>query len=170
MIDPCDQYREDLLLYSYGELSSPRRDEIAAHLSNCPNCSAEAEQLQKWQGQVRTASQVEVPPTFWQEYRRTLKGRLSEKRKHHGWLPRPAPRPALIGVLGLLLVVGMAIWMMPRPHSPQALPTTMEHPGAVETLDLVQNLGMFDNLALLEEMDALEESGVSPEAERVSQQ
>ncbi|MBI3805491.1 MAG: zf-HC2 domain-containing protein [Nitrospirae bacterium] len=167
--DRCNQHREALPLYLYGALPPPRRDEISAHLSTCPGCSAAADRLRQWQEQIREASRVDPPPSFWQDYRRTLRGRIPEKRnrfaKRFGRFEWTS-RPAFVAMMGLLLVGAVALWLTPKPHSTQRLVPVVEHPEAAETLDLVQNLGMFENLTLLEEMDALEESDTGLETER----
>lgn len=165
MTNECSSYRDDLPLFLFGELPPPRRNDIAAHLATCSGCATEINQLRTWKERVREAARVEADAAFWQTYRRTLRGRLPQRRKRFPG----RPRPAFVALLGILLAGGIAVWMIPKPHPPSGHAPEPDHPAAMETLDLVQNLGMFENLSLLEEMDALDETGGGADIERLAQ-
>lgn len=161
MNDECDRCRKDLPDYVYRDLPSLQSDVVAAHLSTCSECAADAEEFGRWRERVRGLSRPELPISFWQEYRRELKEFLPEGRRSVAKNVRWMPRPAFLFVLALL-IAGAVVWIPLRSRQPQRFAPTPEHPAVVETLELVQNLGMFENLSLLEEMDTLEETGAGP--------
>jgi hypothetical protein len=58
----CPHVREDLGGYVLGALDPAERDAVAAHLADCPECTAEHERLAGLPAMLRHAEGLEIPP------------------------------------------------------------------------------------------------------------
>ncbi|OYD16360.1 hypothetical protein CH333_03605 [candidate division WOR-3 bacterium JGI_Cruoil_03_44_89] len=108
----CDEYKEDRILYVYGELRGERKRRFEEHLSSCPHCK---KYIEDFRATLSLYEQLPNDEPSEKTVRRILK---TSKRMH-----KPAPRrersvftwrlrwaiPALVGAVALFLV-----FLLPR--------------------------------------------------------
>ena len=71
----CDQVKENLPFFVYGELSFDEEENLEQHVQTCVGC-ARALAIEKAIGELASASRVEPPPMLLGEARRQLRGQL----------------------------------------------------------------------------------------------
>jgi hypothetical protein len=68
----CEEREQQLGRYVDGELPAPRRAEVEAHLSRCPSCRHELEELGALAAGLAESAPVAVPPTLWERIEERL--------------------------------------------------------------------------------------------------
>jgi anti-sigma factor RsiW len=121
-------------LYEYiqGGLAAADQDAVAAHLSICASCAAEADELRSLIGaqeRSRPDPAAALPPEFWNTLLNEVDARIASEVRPEPWYRRltrwmqPGPTPQYriaVTFAGLLIVAGSALitWTIMR-HSPE---------------------------------------------------
>jgi predicted anti-sigma-YlaC factor YlaD len=154
----CESMEEDLVLYYYKELSSAQQPQVETHIKDCAPCRLYLQEMASIL--PSTVMNDDPPATFWTDYNREMRLKLSEVREKKVWwqsllgLLQPWPRPALamaaVVVLALTVTLGKTFWRSQEsPPDDQAL---------IEVLPVAENLEFFKNMDVLDAMDFLENS------------
>ena len=104
----CRTIRKRIPLFVGGELSASKSERVKRHLASCPECRAEAEEIERARAAVREMARAgaagDFSPAEWRRMIRQITEAPSESR------PRPAAlklRPVLAGALGVLVMAGL---------------------------------------------------------------
>jgi predicted anti-sigma-YlaC factor YlaD len=154
----CESMEEDLVLYYYKELSSAQQPQVETHIKDCAPCRLYLQEMASIL--PSTVMNDDPPATFWTDYNREMRLKLSEVREKKAWwqsllgLLQPWPRPALamaaVVVLALTVTLGKTFWRSQEsPPDDQAL---------IEVLPVAENLEFFKDMDVLDAMDFLENS------------
>jgi predicted anti-sigma-YlaC factor YlaD len=154
----CESMEEDLVLYYYKELSSAQQPQVETHIKDCAPCRLYLQEMASIL--PSTVMNDDPPATFWTDYNREMRLKLSEVREKKAWwqslfgLLQPWPRPAFamaaVVVLALTVTLGKTFWRSQEsPPDDQAL---------IEALPVAENLEFFKNMDVLDAMDFLENS------------
>jgi hypothetical protein len=103
----CDQAQELILLSDTPETAAVGRPELAAHLLACPACEATITRLTRIEA---AASQLPLPANA-DDARRAVLANLRRQRQQ----PRLILRPAWLGAVAAMLVVGLGLFALLRP-------------------------------------------------------
>lgn len=155
----CGTVRRNLTTWIDGELSNWRSGRIQRHLSNCPSCRAEAEQLRadvQWQARALSAA-IAVTEVDSQALRLRLQRALAAEPEAHGvdwnWLLRPFVAAAMALTLGLVLAFsvlgGPKAVLMPLGIEAPPVAVTRE-PELFEDYQLIRNLDELENFDTVE--------------------
>jgi hypothetical protein len=149
---------EDLVLYYYKELAGAEQTQVETHIKDCAPCRL---YLQEMTSILPSTVMADDPPeTFWTDYNREMRLKLSEAREKKTWwqnlvgLLQPWPRSAwamaAVVALALTITLGKTLWQSPEPApDDQAL---------IEAMPVAENLEFFKNMDVLDAMDFLESS------------
>lgn len=115
----CKKYRENLILYLYGELDQAGRESVENHVAGCAACRQELEYTRRVMSALDTAQPSEIPEGNWDKYWGEIQGHIkTPARKARFWFPLGTlPRwsyaaAALVFVFMLGLFVGR-VWFLP---------------------------------------------------------
>jgi predicted anti-sigma-YlaC factor YlaD len=154
----CKNMEEDLVLYYYKELSGAQQTRVENHIKECAPCRLYMQEMASIL--PSTVMNDDPPETFWTDYNREMRLKLSEVREKKAWwqsllgLFQPWPRSAIAMVavvaLALTITLGKTFWRSQEPPpDDQAL---------IEALPVAENLEFFKNMEVLDAMDFLESS------------
>ncbi len=155
----CERLEADLVLHYYGELEGAAESRIETHLRSCEPCRR---YLQEMRSILPLTVQSDEPPqSFWIDYNRELRHKLSEaKQNKFGWrhIPSlfqswtlPALAAAAVVILALTFTLGRGPWLAPdAPMSEEIF---------LEVLPLAENLEFYRTMEVLDAMDLLEFMG-----------
>jgi predicted anti-sigma-YlaC factor YlaD len=154
----CEKMEEDLVLYYYKELSGGQQTQVETHIKDCAPCRLYLQEMASIL--PSTVMNDDPPATFWTDYNREMRLKLSEVREKKAWwqsllgLLQPWPRPAFamaaVVVLALTITLGKTFWRSQEsPPDDQAL---------IEVLPVAENLEFFKDMDVLDAMDFLENS------------
>jgi hypothetical protein len=101
----CDDARQDLVLFLYGELSFEQEEALEQHLDSCAGCRAERALLERMEG-VLESSEPELPAGLLARCRRDLATTIEHERRGHS----PA---AALRAFWSRWVVSPPMWMRP---------------------------------------------------------
>jgi predicted anti-sigma-YlaC factor YlaD len=154
---PCPELEADLVLFHYGELDSPERRRVEAHLKDCAACTQSLGALANLL--TRTILADEPPPAFWNSYSRELRQKLAELDQAEPWWRKflftlqPWAMPALatsaVVALALTFTLGKGLWQ--EHDTPPAVDDAI-----LEVLPMAENLDFFHNLEVLDALEFLE--------------
>ncbi len=112
----CTTIRNEILLAESGELSPNRREAVAAHLENCPDCSAFANTTRILTDAARERRPQDTPhPSVMVAIRQAAEARTQSRLL---WFPAHAVRLAACAAV-LAFVAGSA-WLASVPYQRQA--------------------------------------------------
>ena len=130
----CAQTQHDLSCYLDGVLEWRRAREVRRHLEDCPDCSAEAQQMEGLRRLLRAHGHAAPPAGL--AFR--IKVLLSQRAHLHFWerlevhldnFLRPLAIPATAGVLATVLTFGVLIHMFAvRPALTNDVPLNLTTP------------------------------------------
>lgn len=104
----CHAAKKRIPLFVGGELEASRSERIRAHLAACPECRAEAEELERSllavRGMAGAGAAGDWTPVEWNRMIRTITATRGESRTREVF---HRLRPALAGALGVLLAAGV---------------------------------------------------------------
>ena len=154
----CPNMEEDLVLYYYNELAGAQHAQVEAHINDCAPCRL---YLQEMTSILPSTIMADDPPeTFWTDYNREMRLKLSEMREKKtwwrslvGWLqpwPRSALAMAAVVALALTITLGKTWWQSSEP--------TPDDQALIEAMPMAENLEFFKNMDVLDAMDYLESS------------
>jgi hypothetical protein len=87
----CEEYREQIPLYLYGELTFTQEEALERHVASCQACSREMDAYRAIHDAADSAA-LEAPPALLASCRTSFFGRLQARReverRRTGWLPR----------------------------------------------------------------------------------
>jgi len=154
----CKNMEEDLVLYYYKEVSGAQQTRVENHIKECVPCRLYMQEMASIL--PSTVMNDDPPETFWTDYNREMRLKLSEVREKKAWwqsllgLLQPWPRSAIamaaVVALALTITLGKTFWRSQEPPpDDQAL---------IEELPVAENLEFFKNMEVLDAMDFLESS------------
>jgi hypothetical protein len=157
--ETCENTKENLVLYYYGECTDAERNETATHLKGCASCRHFLEDLRKLL--PLTVRPDEPPQAFWDAYSREMREKLAAAEERVSWWKglgtflRPWPVRAIATALTLSAVLTVTftarLWRSPiLPPEEQVL---------LEVLPMAENLEFFEAMEFLDSMDLLETIG-----------
>jgi hypothetical protein len=126
-----------------GEITSPVREEVAAHLNQCEHCSAEFQTRLKLRESLKDAVQRSpVPPFLEARIRASLAGKKTERKSFWIWVPA-------FGLAAALAIAALAGWVSSR-HEPPWEMARAEQDTFIETLygqvAQIMRIGLGDHL------------------------
>jgi predicted anti-sigma-YlaC factor YlaD len=154
----CENMEEHLVLYYYKELSGAQQTQVENHIKDCAPCRLYLQEMASIL--PSTVMNDDPPETFWTDYNREMRLKLSEVREKKAWWqsllgllqlwPRSALAMAAVVALALTITLGKTFWRSQEsPPDDQAL---------IEALPVAENLEFFENMEVLDAMDFLESS------------
>lgn len=117
----CNEAQNYISLELYGELASPERELLAAHLAACEPCAAEAASARSLHSLLLNRAATEIAPDLLVQCRQALEARLDRER--HGWRnlwtnwKAFAANPSRVASALVLLVFGFGLGWLIRPHA-----------------------------------------------------
>lgn len=124
-------YKEQLILFFFGELSAEKAGEIKAHLSVCSECREELNKFEKICQLMDKKSYVKPPSIYWNYYWKKLRPKLKEKKLSR-WqnfilLLRQHRYPRwsmIVAASALLFIIGISLyWFYAVHRTPQSIET-----------------------------------------------
>ena len=107
----CEKFKEQIILYLYGELDKKSSEELKNHIKNCPECAKELKYTRKIFELVEETEKEDIPEADWDKCWSRIDEKVSvseKKRKEHFWFfPSWAVTAAsLLFVLILGFIIG----------------------------------------------------------------
>lgn len=127
MMMDCSNVQDKLFGYAGGTLTASQRQEIEAHLQNCPSCSALAEAFRRLEEAIAREKSLEPPPFAATRILQRMENRFSTRRKTTAGILRPA-----LITLAVLVALAAGYVIGQAGHSRIAVPG--EAASQVETL------------------------------------
>ena len=161
-LSACTAFEQDLVLYHYGECSGSEKQKIESHLESCAGCRRFLQELKTLL--TSTVETDDPPASFWQDYSRELRIKLSDLEEKRGWWPSIAAlfRPWPVSALATAAILAMAITATLN-RSPET-----RNSGGNEREPysyMASNADFFKSMDLLDSVDLLE-SVESSEAQK----
>ena len=157
----CTQWEEDLVLHYYGELAVNERAAVDDHVRGCEPCRFYLKELESIL--PLTVKPDEPPQTFWDDYSREMRRKLTQVSDKKPWWQNlasffqpwaiPVSATAAVAILALTLTLGKGFW------SSKEVPQDDEV--FMEILPAAENLEFFKTMDVLDAMDFLEDMGSS---------
>jgi hypothetical protein len=155
----CTQWEEDLVLHYYGELAGNERAAVDDHVRGCEPCRFYLKELESIL--PLTVKPDEPPQTFWDDYSREMRRKLTQVSDKKSWWQNlasffqpwaiPVSATAAVAILALTLTLGKGFW------SSKEVPQDDEV--FMEILPAAENLEFFKTMEVLDAMDFLEDMG-----------
>jgi hypothetical protein len=153
---PCKELEEDLVLFHYGELRDGERDALQNHLGSCASCAAYLQEL----GALLplTAMTDEPPQTFWTDYGREMRHKISSVNERKSWRQNLASwfQPRLLPAFGVAVVVALALTFTIGKGIWRSDDLPKDDPAMLEVLPVAENLEFFKSMDVLDDLDLLE--------------
>lgn len=105
----CDDIQEHLGPYFDGELSPDERAEIEAHLTGCPACGSELEEIRLLADALAPSAPTQVPTDLWSSLERRLDAFDNRRRRAGPRLLRFPPRLRLATAAAIVLAAGLGL-------------------------------------------------------------
>jgi len=151
----CRVCKKQLSAYADGELSSPRRAEIKAHVDDCAACKLVLEQQTSAMALLSAQPELEPSPSFDVDFERKLRLAQAEaeqskqgKRARWRW-------PALATVAAGACAILLAVTVMRSTVRPPTASSPISDLHVARNLDLIENYQVVDNLDGLEDFDVI---------------
>lgn len=151
---------EQLVDHLRGELDSPERARVDAHLAECAQCRAAREGFARLMTALaRTAPPA--PPIHWGAYRAELRERIERGGARRGgrwaWIGRPVPALVAAALVAVLVVAGLPGPRAPGTPDPLGLDNTIlaSRLDMIARLDVVQQLDLLEDFNVINELDEL---------------
>ena len=155
----CQNQKENLVLYAYGELDSNSVKEIETHLAICKSCSYEYKRLSALLGKIKeTVKSPVLSPQQVKALVTNIKWKLKESQGAKWWRRYLELEPArMIPVVATacILIVTAGILGYVKINETKKLQPYAEHQGE-ELILSDSDLEIVDNLEFLKEMDAIQ--------------
>jgi anti-sigma factor RsiW len=157
-MEPCQGYKEKLMLDVYGELNEKERFALERHLKNCEGCRRERERVSLFLERMKESMPApEVSPAQSRELTNAIMRKLEEKSEKSWWKKWDLTAgyrliPALAAAC--LIIVALA-WFSLKVlnESPSSQPILGKN-GEVSLI--TEDREVIENLEFLEEMDVLD--------------
>jgi len=151
----CKDFEQDLVLYHYGDCVPADKQRIESHLEGCDACRGFLQELKAFL--PSTLAVDEPPPSFWQDYSREMRIKLSDYEENRRWwrslaaFLRPWPVPALAA--GAIIAISLT---MTFNKSPEAPPRDPEYAYMASNADFFKSMDLLDSIGLLESVEPQE--------------
>jgi predicted anti-sigma-YlaC factor YlaD len=157
-MEPCQGYKEKLMLDAYGELNEKERFTLEKHLKKCEGCRMERKRVGSFLGRMKeTIPTPELSPAQSKELSGAIMEKLGEKRKKSWWQKWDLTGghrlvPALAATCLIVVALG---WFSLKVlnDSPSSQPMLGQN-GEVSLI--TEDREVIENLEFLEEMDILD--------------
>lgn len=164
----CDACRSTLFEYLDGGLTGADQAELEAHLTHCPGCRAELQDLRETVALVAGLPAPEPPEAFWQQYLRELRQRVAPAPRLprlRNWFAGLAMRPVPALAVGIAVILAVFLtWTggPERPPMPELASLNLAQQVALsEDLDLLREMDLLEAIELLEDWDVIRSSAIS---------
>ena len=157
-MEPCQGYKEKLMLDAYGELDQKERSALEEHLRKCEGCRRERERMGLFLEQVKESMPgPEFSPAQSRELTGSIMRKLGENQKKSWWQKWDLTGgyrliPALAAACLIMVALG---WFSLKAlnNSPSSPPISGQN-GEVSLIS--EDMEVIENLEFLEEMDILD--------------
>jgi len=115
----CKQYREDIVLYLYGELSDQKSRELENHLETCSECGKDIAYTREVFHLMEEADTETQPQANWEKCWGTIRTEIQENRprpKHTALFPRWVPAAAAVTLVFALGIYLGRFWPSSQPQ------------------------------------------------------
>lgn len=106
----CEKFKQQIILYLYGEMDKKSSEELKNHVKKCPECAKELEYTQKLFELVEEAEKEDIPEANWEKCWSHINEKITvpeKKTKRHFWrFPKWAFTTA---ALACVLIIGIII-------------------------------------------------------------
>ena len=102
----CDDYKELISLYFDKELDEKEEKELFEHLTNCPSCRKEFEELKVVMDMLGEIEEEELPEDFHNEVMAKIKAEAKPKKKKTPW----ARYTSIAASICAVFIVGGAVF------------------------------------------------------------
>ena len=156
-MEPCQGYKEKLILDAYGELDQKERFALERHLRKCEGCRRERERVIRFFERIKeTMPSPELSPAQSRELTSAIVSNVVDKNKKSWWRNREVTGgyrliPALAAACLIIVALGWFSLKVLNP-SPSSQPITGQSAGSL----IVEDMEVIENLEFLEEMDILD--------------
>ncbi|MFO7981001.1 MAG: zf-HC2 domain-containing protein [Candidatus Aminicenantes bacterium] len=121
----CEKFKEQVILYLYGELDKKSSKELKNHVKKCPECAKELEYTQKIFELVKETEKGDIPEADWKKCWSHINEKISvpeKKTKRHFWhFPKWVyTTAALVCVLIIGIIIGRTAFTPGFKASPMA--------------------------------------------------
>lgn len=143
----CKKYKEQIILYLYGELDQQHSQELEEHIENCPGCAGELEYTKKVFGTLDEAESKELLEARWEKCWGEINAEIKPKsrKQRYGFSPS-LWIPAAAAVL-VIFVLGIFIGRFWHP-SPSAVLVTESPTPAFSQISLQKHFNSLKPLLL----------------------
>lgn len=149
----CKDFEQDLVLYHYGDCVAIDKQRVESHLETCDACHGFLQELKAFL--PSTLAVDEPPPTFWQDYSREMRIKLSDYEENRSWWRfiaaylRPWPVPALAAAAIVAISVTMTMRSSDTPSDPS-------YTYMASNADFLNSMDLLDSIGLLESVEPQE--------------
>lgn len=158
----CKKARQNIILYLYDELTDKEKNQLKAHLAECPECAKELEETRRALNLVNEAEPDELPEGSWDQCWEEIRSGISPKSKK-SFLSLPIPRWAAAAA-SVLFVFALGVflgrmWF----QTPSAIEETVSS-APLYTAQLQEYIGSVEPVLL----DYTNQSGTPGEKETIA--
>jgi len=156
----CENISKELIAYLDRRASSAERLMVEAHLAECGNCHARAEEFRRLWNVMDDMPVIE--PSLGFDARLRQRVAAEPAGNWLGWL---VPQPRLVFSMAFLLL--LSVWIARFPGQPASVSTSAA--SQQEDFNAIKDLGVLENYDVVTKMDALSELA-SPASQEPSEQ
>ena len=156
-MEPCQGYKEKLILDAYGELDHKERFALEGHLRKCEGCRRERERVSRFLERMKKAMPTtELSPDQTSELTGAIVRKLGEKQKRSWWRKWDLTGgyrliPTLAAACLIIVALGWFSLKVLNP-SPSSQPISVQSAGSL----IAEDMEVIENIEFLEEMDILD--------------
>jgi len=149
----CNDFEQDLVLYHYGDCVPADKQRVESHLETCAACRGFLQELKTFL--PSTLAVDEPPSSFWQDYSREMRIKLSDYEDNRSWwrslagFLRPWPVPALAAAAIVAISVTMTMRSSDAPSGPS-------YTDMASNADFFKSMDLLDSIGLLESVEPQE--------------
>jgi anti-sigma factor RsiW len=162
----CQQAQKQFMALIEGELNHAERQDVEAHVTACPACTADLQALKQTFYLARIPEVPEPSEEFWAGFVPALRQRIRVEEAERPARRRPAfwhlfvlPKPALVALAASLVLISSFIllqWNRRQEEVPPSALSMVEEMSLAANLDLLRDLELLEDVELLERLDLLQ--------------
>ncbi len=138
----CKKYREQIILYMYGEISDSEQTEIERHMKTCSACAEDLEFTRSVFSRIAEADQVEIPDAGWDKIWNRIESGI---HPIHRPIVSSIPIPRWIPVTAALLAI-LAVGIFIGRYLPSTPQSGLEQSAQVPDFSGINLENHFENL------------------------
>ncbi|HEY1266292.1 MAG TPA: zf-HC2 domain-containing protein [Candidatus Binatia bacterium] len=154
----CKDFEQDLVLYHYGDCVGADKQRVESHLDGCDGCRQFLQELKAFL--PATLAVDEPPPSFWQDYSREMRIKLTAADEKPSWIRslaaifRPWPVPALAA--GAIIAIGLTMTIGHMRSSTETSSAPEQYTEMASNADFFRSLDLLDSMDFLESVESQE--------------